>query len=127
MRKLSTLSIAVGAGAAALFALGARIAPAQDPVVINSQTVHSRLDNSRARVLESELQPGQKEQMHSHPASIIYVVSGGKVRNHLPDGTAVESTLVTGGVIYREPITHWAENIGTTTLHFIIVELKDPS
>ena len=25
------------------------------------------------------------------------------------------------------PLTHWAENIGTTTMHMILVELKNPS
>jgi hypothetical protein len=27
-------------------------------------------------------------------------------------------------VIYREPVTHWAENIGTTTIRLVLVELK---
>jgi hypothetical protein len=27
--------------------------------------------------------------------------------------------------MYREPITHWAENIGTTTMRLVVVELKD--
>ena len=28
--------------------------------------------------------------------------------------------------IFREPLTHWAENIGTTRFHAIIFELKQP-
>jgi hypothetical protein len=31
-----------------------------------------------------------------------------------------------GDTVYREPLTHWAENIGTTTLRLIVVELKTP-
>jgi hypothetical protein len=27
-------------------------------------------------------------------------------------------------VLYREPLTHAAENIGATTMHMILVELK---
>ena len=40
------------------------------------------------------------------------------------DGKTTESELVTGETLYREPLTHWAENIGTTTVHLILVELK---
>jgi len=65
--------------------------------------------------------------MHSHPAYVIYVIEGGKVRNHSADGKTNESELKTGDVIYRDPLTHWAENIGTTTMHMILVELKNPS
>ena len=53
------------------------------------------------------------------------VIEGGKVRNHLADGKVVESELATGQTLYREPTTHWAENIGTTTIRLILVELKE--
>ena len=62
--------------------------------------------------------------MHSHPAYVIYVLAGGKVRNYAADGKTTESELKTGDVLYREPLTHAAENIGTTTMHFILVEMK---
>ena len=99
-------------------------ATAQDPAVVNAKTIQVKLDNDRVRVLEAALQPGDKEQMHSHPAYVVYVVAGGKVRNHLPDGKTSETEFKTGEVVYRDPLTHWAENIGTTTLKFILVELK---
>jgi len=51
-------------------------------------------------------------------------VSGSKIRNHFADGTVVEAELNTGDALWRDPQTHWIENIGTTTLHFIVVELK---
>jgi quercetin dioxygenase-like cupin family protein len=122
MRNVRTLSLI------AVMALGLPLgAPAQDPTVVNPKTVHARLGNARTRVLESVLQPGEKEQMHSHPACVIYVITGGKVRNHAPDGSSTEGTLEPGQVIYRDAVTHWAENIGTTTVHLILVELKDPS
>jgi hypothetical protein len=55
---------------------------------------------------------------------VIYVQAGGKVRNYAADGKTTETELKTGEVLYREPLTHAAENIGTTTMHFILVELK---
>jgi quercetin dioxygenase-like cupin family protein len=97
---------------------------AQDPAVVQSKTVKVKFENERVRVLEAELPPGVKEQVHSHPAYVIYVQTGGKVRNYAADGKTTESELKTGDVVYREPLTHAAENIGDTTMHFILVELK---
>jgi quercetin dioxygenase-like cupin family protein len=117
----------MGIAACALSLLiGPGRAPAQDPAAINPQTVHVAIDNPRVRVLESALEPGQREQMHSHPACVVYVVAGGKIRNHLADGTTSEAELATGASAYREPVTHWAENIGTTTVRVVLVELKGP-
>jgi len=101
-------------------------ATAQDPAVVNAKTIQVKLDNDRVRVLEAALKPGEKEQLHSHPAYVVYVVAGGKVRNHLADGKTSETEFKTGDVVYRDPLTHWAENIGTTTVRFILVELKNP-
>jgi quercetin dioxygenase-like cupin family protein len=106
--------------------VASRRAPAQDPAQVNASSIKVRFENNRVRVLESTLRPGEKENMHSHPASTVYIISGGKIRNHLPDGTATEAELKTGDVLFREPLTHWTENIGTTTLHVVLVELKNP-
>src|SRR5712691_10249805 len=103
----------------------ASVTRAQDPLVVNSKTIVLKLENSRVRVLEATLKPGAKEKTHSHPAYVIYVIAGGKVRNHSVDGTVSEVDFRTGDVIYREPITHWAENIGKTTIRLELVELKN--
>jgi quercetin dioxygenase-like cupin family protein len=97
---------------------------AQDPAVVNSKTIKVKFENDRVRVLEAELPPGVKEQVHSHPAYVIYVLAGGKYRNYAAAGKTTEGELKTGEVLYREPLTHAAENIGNTTLHMILVELK---
>jgi quercetin dioxygenase-like cupin family protein len=97
---------------------------AQDPAAVNSKTIKIKFENDRVRVLEAELPPGVKEQVHSHPAYVIYVQAGGKVRNYAADGKTTETELKTGEVVYRDPLTHAAENIGKTTMHLILVELK---
>jgi len=97
---------------------------AQDPAVVNSKTIKVKFENDRVRVLEAELPPGTKEQVHSHPAYVIYVLAGGKYRNYAADGKTTEGEFKTGEVLYREPLTHAAENVGNTTLHLILVELK---
>jgi len=97
----------------------------QDPLVVNSKTIALKLENPRVRVLESTLKPGEKEKTHSHPASVAYVIEGGKFRNHAADGTTSEVELRPGDVFYRDPLTHWAENIGNTTIRLVLVELKN--
>lgn len=103
----------------------ASVMTTQDPLVVNSDTIKLRLENSRVRVLEATLKPGDKEKTHSHPAYVIYVIEGGRVRTHGTDGSAAEADFKTGDVIYREAVTHWAENIGKTTIRLELVELKN--
>jgi len=126
MKRLEVLLLGLAVGGV-LFVAGYKLAAAQDPVQVNAKFIKVKLDNPRVRVFESVLQPGDKEQMHSHPAYITYVVAGGKIRNHLADGKTAEVELKTGDVLYREALTHWSENIGTTPLDVVIVELKNPS
>jgi len=109
----------------AVVGLLAVVVSAQDAAVVNSRYIQVKLDNNRVRVFETTLQPGDKEQLHSHPASVIYVLAGGTTRNHAADGKTTETTLQAGDVVYRDPLIHWAENIGTTTIRLILVELKD--
>jgi beta-alanine degradation protein BauB len=97
---------------------------AQDPVVVNPSSIRVKFENERVRVLEATLPPGVKEQVHSHPAYVIYVVEGGRFRNYAADGKITEGTFNTGDVIYRDPLTHAAENIGDKPMHLILVELK---
>ncbi|HWY40887.1 MAG TPA: cupin domain-containing protein [Chthoniobacterales bacterium] len=102
-------------------------ANAQDPAVVNAKTIRVRFENDRVRVLEAILPPGVKEQVHSHPAYVIYVLEGGRYRNYASDGKVTEGELKTGDVLYRDPLAHAAENIGDTPLHMILVELKAES
>jgi hypothetical protein len=44
---------------------------------------------------------------------------------HGADGTVTETEFRTGDAIYRDAVTHWAENIGTTTVRLELVELKN--
>lgn len=115
--SLSTLAAAAPATAPAQ-------APGADPVAVNAKYIQVKIDNPRVRVFESDLRPGDKEARHGHPATVVYVIAGGKIRNHLDDGTVKEVEYKTGDTVYRDPLVHWAENIGDTTLRVLIVELK---
>jgi quercetin dioxygenase-like cupin family protein len=97
---------------------------AQDAEKVSPKTVKLRFENARVRVLETSSNPGDKEGMHSHPANVVYVIEGAKMRITTPDGKSTEVQFKSGDTIWREPVTHAAENIGTTRLHAIIFELK---
>lgn len=121
--KKSVFLAATVAATSCLFAT-ATTCRAQDPLVVNSSTIKLKFENERVRVMEATLPPGAKEQMHSHPAYVIYVLEGGRYRNYAADGKITEGEMKTGDVIYRDPLTHCAENIGDKPLHMILVELK---
>ena len=107
-------------------ALGAAALLAQDAALVSPKVVKVKLDNDRVRVLEVVSKPGDKEAMHSHPAAVLYVVSGGTLRVSFPDGTKRDIEFKAGDTMFRAPVTHTAENVGTTAVHQIIVELKKP-
>src|ERR1041385_1537302 len=99
-------------------------AQGQDPAIVNARTIKVLFENDRVRVLEANLPAGVKEQVHSHPAYVIYVLEGGRYRNFASDGKVTEGELKAGEVLFRKPLTHAAENIGDKSLHMILVELK---
>jgi hypothetical protein len=54
-------------------------AHAQDPVKTSPQYYKVLLENDQVRVLEYRLKAREKEPMHSHPAGVVYVLSGGNL------------------------------------------------
>ena len=98
--------------------------PAQDALTVQDDKIRLRFENERVRVLERILRPGEREILHSHPAYLIHVVTGGTLRNHSADGKATELEVKAGDVLYRDPTTHWAENIGTSVIDVLVIELK---
>ncbi len=118
-KKLLVLSVAV-----ALCVLTIH-AGAQDPVKAAPKAFKEKLNNARVRVLEYHSKPGDKEEMHSHAAGVIYVVKGGKLKFTMADKTTKEVEFKAGDVIYREAVTHTAENVGKTEMEAILVEEKE--
>ena len=86
------------------------------------------LDNDQVRIYEATIKVGEKTPEHSHPADeATYVLSGGKIKHTLPDGTTTVEERKTGELRWRTaPVTHVAENVGDTELRFLIIELKKP-
>src|ERR1700704_126356 len=101
-------------------------AHAQDPVTTSPQYYKVLLENDQVRVLEYRLKAGAKKPMHSHPAGVVYVLSGAKLKFIYPDGRTEEKAAATGETIWRDPTTHAVENVGNTEAHAIAIDLKTP-
>lgn len=83
------------------------------------------VDNEHVRVVQNTLAPGDKDTLHTHPAGWYYVTAAGKMK----------VTTAGGKVSYWEPkqgdsgwmeaeAAHTSENVGSTTMSFILVEVK---
>ncbi len=98
---------------------------AQDVVQVAPESYTVLLENDRARVLEYRLKPGAKEPVHSHPDYIVYALCSGKTKFTLPDGKTMERELKAGKTMFIKAETHAVENVGTTTAHGLLIELKE--
>jgi hypothetical protein len=103
-------------------------AAAQDAAKIQPQTYRVALDNDRLRVLDYNSRPGMGvcgNGMHSHPAHLTVVLSGGSVRIKTPDGKTIEQRDIPNGTVFwSEAETHITENIGGSHVRSLIIELK---
>lgn len=80
-------------------------------------------EDDKVRVLDYSPKKGDKTPMHSHPASVVYVLKGGRIKTILPDGTTTISELKTGATLLRPPVTHADEALDE--VHSILIELKN--
>lgn len=119
--------IAIGALLATVtFAISSRKTTLQDPVKQSPQYYKVLLENEQVRVVEYRLKPGEKEQMHTHTAGVVYVFADARMRASYPDGRTQESSGGAGEAHWRNPVTHALENIGTTEAHALAIDVKQP-
>ena len=100
------------------------VSKSEDPALVNPGSITVKLETDSVRVMEAVLPPGFREKLHSHPGYVMYVLSGGKVRLHTRNGEARDSEFKAGAAFYSDPVTHWAENTGTTSIKVMLVELR---
>ena len=99
---------------------------AQDPVKVAPKNVKVLFENNRVRVIEVHLKPGEKIPSHSHPAHVTFSLSTSRGKYTTSDGEVTVGDFKPNEVSWSEPIIHSSENVGTTEIHAIGVELKDP-
>ena len=57
-----------------------------DPVEVSPDMYHIQLENEHVRVVEYQIAPGERDNWHTHPAKVSYVVSGGSLRITTEEG-----------------------------------------
>jgi quercetin dioxygenase-like cupin family protein len=99
---------------------------AQDVAKVAPNNCKVLLENDRVRVVEIWIKPGEKLAMHSHPASVTYVLTAGKLKTTLPDGKTVDTEAQVGQALWSEGGSHEQVNLGTTEVRALVVEMKTP-
>lgn len=80
-------------------------------------------ENDQYRVISVTWKPGQRDILHSHPASAVYYLTDCNLRIHAPDGTFRDARPSAGAAIVQVPIPgHMLENIGTSECRLVMFE-----
>lgn len=90
------------------------------------------LENERVRVLDTCLRPGERTPVHTHSSpATLYVMSWSDFLrrdaegNVIVDSRTFEQQPATGEALWLPPLgAHSVENIGTSDLRLIAIELK---
>ena len=80
-------------------------------------------EDAKVRVIDYTAKKGDKVAMHSHPAHVIYILTGGKTRFTMADGSVKEIDAKPGDAMINPAVTHATETL--SDLHAIIVEMKE--
>ena len=97
---------------------------AGDAVAVAPDVYKVVVENDRVRILEVRAKPGDKADMHSHPAAVAVFIAGTQARFRFPDGETREGELKSNEWRYLEPIEHATEILGPGELHMLVIELK---
>ena len=87
-------------------------------------------ENDHVRVFEVRLDPGERGPFHVHDAPYFWtVVEPGRGLQRFADGTSVTRDYAVGETRYllqspEDALVHDLENVGSSRLRFVTVELK---
>ena len=96
-----------------------------DPVVVSPDMYKVLLENEQVRVVEYQVLPGQKDNWHTHPAKVSYILSGGTLRITPETGESFVVEEKTGSTSWFEAVgKHYGSNIGQTPVRIVFVEIK---
>jgi hypothetical protein len=103
-----------------------------DALVAAAESHRRLFENEIVRVLETRIAPGQTTRVHTHRwPGILYIISFGDFVRRDGDGTVLVDTREGGALpapgtaIWSESIPpHTLENVDTSEIHVIGVELK---
>lgn len=103
------------------FAAGRAVAQDRASVVPSMKVL---LDNACVRVQYHDVGVGETVPMHAHPNYVVYTLRAFRARVRLPDGTERISRRAAGEAYWNPALQHSIENLGSTPIHNLIIELK---
>lgn len=83
------------------------------------------VENERVRVLEVHGAPGDRTELHHHPAQVAVAITPARYRFTSADGTAIDASLEPGMAMYLEATEHTTEILGGPGSRVILIELKE--
>ena len=85
------------------------------------------LENDQVRVLRYTLAPGARDNWHTHPPRVGFVLSGASIRVTQADGSHRDFEEVTGDTYWSaySPL-HDTLNVGTAPYAALLIEVKGP-
>lgn len=124
MKYASRHLLPVAVAAASLLALPAAAQAVLPRSYVASPDIYKVIaQNEQFQVIDVRRQPGQKDAMHSHPASGVYYLTDCQLRLHAPDGTSRDVQLKAGFALAQAPIpAHVLENIGAGECRLVMFE-----
>lgn len=99
--------------------------PQTDGLVSAPGNFTKLFENDEIRVLVFKLASGATDRAHTHPRYFARVISGGKIAVHFADGEHAEHEMTTGDTYWSDGSRlHTTENVGTTPVEIMLVEVK---
>jgi quercetin dioxygenase-like cupin family protein len=112
--------------AVVLLFLAASRAMAQDPVKVDPNRKHYKVEfeNEQVRVLRVHLGPKESSPMHEHPPRVSILLTDAHLKITLADGKTEERVAAVGAERYQAAIRHAVDNLDDKDFEAIEVELK---
>ena len=96
---------------------------AEDAVKVAPDVYKVVFENEKVRVLEVKMEEGSGTEMHSHPDTLIYILSGGKVNFTDPSGEVVDLETTEGETVWMEATEHATQHVAGA-IHALLIEPK---
>jgi len=96
----------------------------QDAAVAAPNVYTVLFEDEHVRLVEARVKPGDSSPLHSHPAGLVYVVSGGKVTFGTGAGDRVDIELKTGTSRWRAAEEHTTASRDSADIVVLIFEPK---
>jgi quercetin dioxygenase-like cupin family protein len=96
---------------------------AEDAVKVAPDVYKVVFENEKVRVLQVKMEEGSGTEMHSHPDTLIYLISGGKVAFTDPSGQVEELELGDGETFWMEATEHATQHV-SGAVQALLIEPK---